>query len=140
MSERLIRGLIAGAVGGAVGGLPSTLHALLTGYDPLAATRAAGTLLASPNASPRKLLPLGVVAHTLLSLGWGLVLERTLPRHRTAWWGAAGGLLIAALDLGLAGRRLPAIRALPQGPQVADHLLYGAVTGMVLERLRPPAA
>ena len=35
----------------------------------------------------------------------------------------------AALDLGVVARRYPAIRALPQGPQWADHLLFGAVVG-----------
>ncbi len=45
------------------------------------------------------------------------------------------GALIAALDLGfIARRRFPAVAALPVGPQVADHLLYGALVGLVLDR------
>jgi hypothetical protein len=51
--------------------------------------------------------------------------------------GLAGGAAIAALDLGLLahgpiGRRWPLIRALPVGPQVADHLAFGAIAGAVL--------
>jgi hypothetical protein len=47
-------------------------------------------------------------------------------------WGALAGLGIAALDLGLIGRRFPRVRALPQLPQVADHVAYGATVGAVL--------
>jgi hypothetical protein len=62
------------------------------------------------------------------------VLERTLPaRNRTAW-GAAGGLAIAALDLGVVGRRFPAGRRLPLVPQLADHALFGAVVGALSRR------
>ena len=39
------------------------------------------------------------------------------------------GLGIAALDLIVLGRRFPAIAALPQGPQWADHVAFGAVLG-----------
>jgi hypothetical protein len=46
----------------------------------------------------------------------------------------AAGAAIAALDLGLVARRFPAIRALPQAPQWADHLMFGAVLGAVLDR------
>jgi hypothetical protein len=53
--------------------------------------------------------------------------------------GLAGGAAIAAVDLGLLahgpmGRRWPLIRALPVGPQVADHLAFGAIPGAVLRR------
>jgi hypothetical protein len=74
--------------------------------------------------------------HLTVSLGWALVLARVLPRRHTAAWGAAAGLGIAALDLGIVGRRLPRIRALPLGPQLVDHALYGAVVGAVLARRR----
>lgn len=129
------RGLTAGALAGLLSGIPSTLHALLTGRDPLEATRAAGTLLASPDASTPRLLVAAAVVHTGLSLGWGVVLARTLPRERPLLWGGLAGAGIAALDLGLVGRRLPAIRRLPLLPQVADHLLYGVLVALSLERL-----
>jgi hypothetical protein len=74
-----------------------------------------------------------VPVHLTLSLGWAWVLAAILPERRTAAWGAAAGAGIAALDLGLIGGRLPRIRALPQVPQILDHLAYGAVVGAVLE-------
>jgi hypothetical protein len=49
------------------------------------------------------------------------------------------GLGIAALDLGVIGPRIPAIRALPQGRQWADHVAYGLAVGVAL-RLRRRAA
>ena len=70
--------------------------------------------------------------HAALSVGWAEVLAAVLPRRRTAVWGALAGLGIAALDLGLIGRRFPRVRALPQLPQVADHVAYGATVGAVL--------
>ena len=80
--------------------------------------------------------PVASLAHSALSIGWAAVLAGLLPRRHTAAWGAAAGLGIAALDLGLVGRRLPAIRQLPVGPQVADHLAFGLVVGAVLAARR----
>jgi hypothetical protein len=49
-------------------------------------------------------------------------------------WGAVAGAAIAALDLGVVGRRVPAIAELPSAPQVADHVVFGAVVGALLTR------
>ena len=119
----------AGLVAAAVSGLPSTAYALATGRDPLEATKAAGTLLVGERAPVPLQIAAAAPVHLALSLGWAAVLERLLPRKNTVLWGAAGGLAIAALDLGVIGRRRPAIRALPVLPQVADHALFGAVVG-----------
>jgi uncharacterized protein YndB with AHSA1/START domain len=116
----------AALVAGVLSGLPSTVHARWQGASVLAAARAAGAVVGRPG------LPGGVVAHVVLSLGWSAVLAGALPRRRTAFWGAAAGLGIAAVDLGLVGRRLPAIRHLPLGAQVADHVAFGALVGMTL--------
>jgi hypothetical protein len=134
--SRLRHGIVAGAVAGAVSGAPSTVHALATGADPLAATAAAGSLLLRKENRRSLLLAAAAPAHVALSLGWGVVLAAVLPRRHTAAWGALAGLAIAALDLGLVGRRFPMIRALPAAPQVADHVAYGAVVGAVLTRSR----
>lgn len=115
------------AVAGVVSGVPSTLHALLTGRSVLASTRAAGTLLGRPT------VVRGLAAHTAISVWWGVVLSRVLPRGRRTEAGIAAGAAIAALDLGLVARRVPAIRALPQPAQWADHLVFGAVIGAVLD-------
>jgi hypothetical protein len=64
------------------------------------------------------------------------VLDRTLPRGREVAGGLVGGLAIAALDLGVIGRRLPAIRTLPQPRQWADHAAYGLAVGVTLARRR----
>ncbi len=127
-----MHGVVAGAVAAVVSGAPSTAAAVMSGRDPLEATRAAGSVVGSPTVAA------GVGLHAVLSLGWGLVLAALLPRRHAALWGAAAGAAIAGLDLGLVGRRLPRIRALPVLPQVGDHLAYGAVVGAVLARLNGP--
>ena len=85
------------------------------------------------------LLAVATPVHLALSLGWAAVLARTLPRGREPLWGAVAGLGIAALDLGVIGRRIPAIRGLPQGRQWADHVAYGLTVGLVLRTRRAPA-
>jgi hypothetical protein len=125
--QLLGRGLRAGAVAGLLSGLPSTLLS----RRPIETTRAAGTLLGAPS------LPRGVAAHAALSLGWGAVLVAVLPRRPALSCGAVAGLAIAALDLGVIGRRYPAIRALPGAPQVADHVAYGVTVAWWLRRSQP---
>jgi hypothetical protein len=141
-------GLTAGALAGLVSGAPSTLHALLTGRDPLAAARAAGNLVLPAEAPPAQLLLAGAGVHTVVSLGWGTVLGVALSRlppspagpglgvspWTGAAWGALAGLGIAAFDLAVVGRRRPLIRDLPLLPQVTDHLAFGAVAGAVVAR------
>ena len=134
-------GFWAGAVAGVLSGAPSTLHSVLTGRDPLAAARAAGNLLFPADASPSALLLAGGLAHTVLSLGWGTVVAVAVRRTSLppVIAGLAVGAAIAAVDLGVLahgplGRRWPLIRNLPVGPQVADHLAFGAVAGAVLQR------
>jgi hypothetical protein len=131
----LADGLIAGGVAALPSGLPSTVHALLSGRDPLEATKAAGSILLPREERTLVLVAAAVPFHAGLSLGWGLVLARALGRP-TPLRGAAAGLAIAALDLGLIARCLPRIRALPLLPQLADHVVYGAVAASVLQRRR----
>jgi xanthine/uracil/vitamin C permease (AzgA family) len=77
-----------------------------------------------------------VSGHLALSVSWALVLARSLPRRRSAAAGAAAGLAIAALDLGVVGRRFSRVRALPTLPRLADHAAYSAIVGAVLARPR----
>jgi len=133
---RVRDGLAAGAVAGIVSGGPSTVHALVTGRGVLDATAAAGRLVAPASAPRWAKVVAGGAAHAALSLGWGAVLAVSLPRRRTIGAGALAGLAIAAVDLGLVGRRVDEIRALPLGPQVLDHVAFGAVAGYVLTRRR----
>ena len=124
----------AALVAGTVSGLPSTAHALVRGRSALAATRAAGELLGRPSVLR------GGLAHVALTVWWTWVLQAILPRRHEVAWGAAAGAGIAALDLGPARRRWPAIAGLPTGPQVADHLAFGALVGAVLAHDRRAGA
>jgi hypothetical protein len=140
-TERTGRSVVrAAALAGALSGAPSTLHALARRRDPLAASRAAGTLLLPAEEATWRLVLAALATHGALSLGWTAVLARVLPARRTAAWGAVAGLAIAALDLGVVGRRLPPMRALPQAPQWADHLAFGALVGWALGRHRADRA
>jgi hypothetical protein len=127
-------GALAGLVAAVVSGAPSTAIALALGEDPLEATLAAGSLLLSRERRRSRLLAAAVPTHLALSLGWGAVLGVVLPRRRAVPLGALAGLAIAALDLGVVGRRHRRVRALRTLPQVADHLAFGAVVGAVLAR------
>jgi hypothetical protein len=126
--------LVAAAAAAIVSGAPSTAHALLTRTSPLEASLAAGTLLLPHERRASRLLPAAAVAHAALSLGWAVVLAAVLPRRRTFVPATAAGLAIAALDLGVVGRRFPRIRALALVPQILDHVAYAVTVGAVLER------
>lgn len=136
-SERT-RGDIAAAalVGGLLSGAPSTVWALRRGEDVLASSRAAGALLVGADRPAALKLAAAIPVHAALSLGWAAVLGRLLPRRHEPAWGAVAGLSIAALDLAAIGRRVPAIAALPQVPQWADHVAFGATVGIVLRSRR----
>jgi len=115
-------------VAAVVSGAPSTVVALVRGDDVLGATRAAGTLI--PGRGDRPGVVAGLAAHAALSIWWGGVLTAVVRRvGGGAVTGALAGAAVAALDLGVVARRYPAIRALPRGPQWADHLVFGAVVG-----------
>jgi hypothetical protein len=151
--------VVAGLAGGLVAGVPSTLYALATRRSPFAATVAAGTLVLPGERRRVVLMAAALPVHTALSVGWAGVLAAVLPTGRPAMRpaaprrttatgatatgtivgaaaGAVAGLVIAAVDLGLVGRRFPRIRALPMLPQVADHVAYGLTVGWVLARRR----
>ena len=125
-------GIRAGLVAAVLSGAPSTVHALVTRQDPLAATRAAGAMLLPRETRTGPLLAAAVPVHLALSLGWGVVLARVLPRRRTVAWGALAGLAIAAVDLNVPGSRTAKVRELATWPQVADHVAFGITVGAVL--------
>lgn len=130
----------AGAWAAAVSGAPSTAWALLTGEDPLAATRAAATLVPGGRRHP---LAGGAVAHVGVSAVWTAAFALVASRHprvgvvRGAVAGGLAGVAIAVLDLRVvAPRASPAVATLPFGPQLADHVLFGAVLGGLLTNER----
>lgn len=115
-------------------GLPSTIYSLMTLRDPLEASIAAGSILL-PN--ERKRAPLLIAAlpvHLSLSVIWAVVLAAALPLKKPVVEGMVAGMVIAALDLGIIGRRFPRIRALDVPPQVADHIAFGIVAAIALAR------
>ena len=127
-----MRVLRAAAWAAALSGIPSTAHALAIGRDPLEAAYAAGSIVLPGETSPARLLAAGVTAHLAISLGWTVALDRA--GVRSAGRGALAGLAIGAFDLGLLGRRMPRIRALPLLPQLADHAAFGAIAARLLRR------
>ena len=83
--------------------------------------RAAGALVLRDRQRTLPLLAAAVPVHLALSVGWALVLAAVLPGRREPLYGTAAGLAIAALDLEVIGRHIPAIRELEQLPQWLDH-------------------
>lgn len=129
--SKMVRIATAGVVAATFSGLPSTVHAVLTGRDLLAATRAAGTLLPGRRERPNAIA--GVAVHLAVSALWTAVLATVDRRyHLGIRGGAAAGALIATLDLEILGRGNPAIRALPRAPQWLDHVAFGALVGALL--------
>jgi hypothetical protein len=127
-----MRVLRTAAWAAALSGIPSTAHALATGRDPFEATCAAGTILLPRETGRRRLLAAAVPVHFGISLFWTAVLRRAGVRG--ARRGAVAGLAIAAVDLGVIGRRFPRISALPLAPQLADHVAFGAIAGLLLAK------
>jgi hypothetical protein len=128
------RGLAAVLPAAVLSGIPSTLHALITDRDPLAASVAAGSILLPHENSRTRLLAAAVPVHLGLSALWGLALAAILPRRKPLLEGTLAGVVIATLDLGLIGRHYPRIRALEPLPQLADHVAFGVVAAISLAR------
>jgi len=126
--------LKAGAVGAALSGVPSTLVTLARRESLLDGARAAGAIVLPSEERTAVLLAAAAPVHLALSFGWAFVLDALGCRGPAS--GAVAGLGIAALDLGVVGRRIPAIRALDQPPQWLDHLAYGLAVGLVLRAVR----
>jgi hypothetical protein len=122
----------AGLVGAVVSGIPSTVVTLARRESLLDGARAAGAIVLRNETRTPVLLAAAVPVHLALSLGWTVAIAR-LPR-RGPVPGVLAGLAIAALDLEVIGRRIPAIRALPQGRQWADHVAFGLSVGWMLRR------
>ena len=128
--------LAAGLAGAVLSGVPSTAVTLFKRESLLDGAAAAGTILLRGERRTLPLLAAAVPVHLALSFGWAAVLSAALPRRATVPAAVAGGLAIAALDLGVIGRRLPAIRALEQLPQWLDHVAFGLAVGAVLRARR----
>lgn len=118
-------------------GAPSTFSALVTSRSlpttvryAFDATRAVGTLV--PPGRPA--LIKGAAVHVGISLAMAEVLARTLPDEHSVAWAALAGLAMGAVNVAVIGRRFPAIRALPLGPQLADNIAFGIVFAAAVDR------
>jgi hypothetical protein len=141
VSRRRARGvpgdaLAAGLVGAACSAIPSTVWSLVKGDDLLDGGRAAGAMVLPHERRTTVLLMAAAPVHLALSIGWAAVMAAAVPRGQEPAWGLVGAAAIATLDLAVIGRRIPSIRALPQGRQWADHAAYGLAVGIVLRARR----
>jgi hypothetical protein len=127
--------LAAGWTATLVGGMPSTLYAFATGGDPLEATRAAGAMLIPAGSRTIELVLAAAMVHVCVSFSWAAILVRVLPRRQVVLWASAAAALIGLIDLRvIAPVFFPEVADLPLGPQMADHLMWGASLGWVLAR------
>lgn len=146
MDDWVRDGVSAAVPAALLSGLPSTLYALVRRRDAWEAAAAAGALVAPLERRRWRLVLYAIPVHAGIALFWSITMAGVLPRRATLLFAIAGGGVIAAADLAVVGRHLPAIRSLPQGPQVLDHLAFGAVVGAVVaarrasRRVSPPAA
>ncbi len=129
--SRILR---AAAVAATLSGLPSTAIGLFRGDELLEPVRAAGTLLLPDDSADEVLLVAGGIAHVAISLWWTVVLALVVPRRHPVVWGAAAGVAIHGLDMGIIARRYPRLRALDHGPQLADHVAFGVIAADRLRR------
>lgn len=125
------------AVAATLSGVPSTLDALVKQHSLRGAavyvrdaTSAIGTLVPPGRPGVRR----GGAVHVAISVGCGEALARALPREHSVAWGAAAGLAIGVVNVGMIGRLFPAIRALPLIPQLADHVMFGTLFAAVVDR------
>jgi len=126
--------LVAWLVATVFSGVPSTAVALLTGADPLEATRAAGRMLLPHATGTPMLFAAAAIVHPAVSLFWTGVFARFLPRRHVALWATLGAAAVALLDLRVIAPLLfPSVAALAFWPQFADHLAWGVLLGGTLQ-------
>lgn len=127
----------ATAVAAVLSGAPSTLDAFrrqrtlrATVVHARDATQAVATLVPVG----RHPLARGAIVHLGISVICGEALAHALPERDSVGWGAVAGLAIGLFNLGVIGRRFPAIRALALIPQLADNIAFGAVFALIVDR------
>jgi hypothetical protein len=127
----------ATVVAAALSGAPSTLEAFRRQRDFRSvvaylrdATCAVGTLV--PPGRPGFIR--GALLHVGISVLCGEGLARTVPESHSVIWGVGAGLVIGVINVGVIGRRFPAIAALPLVPQLADNVAFAALFVFIVDR------
>jgi hypothetical protein len=93
-------------------------------------TRAVGVLV--PPWRPNLLG--GTLGHFAISAAAGHLFGRFLPVRRKLLWAAVGGGAMGLVNVGIIGRRLPALRDLSFGQQLADNIAFGVVFAAIVDR------
>jgi hypothetical protein len=94
------------------------------------ATCAVGTLVPPGRPDFRR----GALLHVCISVLCAEGLARTVPEANSVIWGAGAGLAIGVINVGVIGRRFPAIAALPLVPQLVDNVAFGALFALIVDR------
>lgn len=131
--------LYASAVASALSGAPSTAYAMATTRSRTATTdyvRDATTRIGVLMPPFRPGFARGAAAHVVISALAGEALGRALPRRHSVGWGAVAGLLMGVVNVGVIGRRIPAIAELPLAPQLADNVAFGMIFALVADHSR----
>ena len=89
-------------------------------------------MLIRADASDPQLFLAAATVHLAISFFWSVVLRGLLPRRHTILWAIVGALAIGVLDLRVIGRLFPEVLALPFGPQLMDHVAWGATVGVMI--------
>jgi hypothetical protein len=129
--------LEATVVAAVLSGLPSTTYALVSGRKISAATdyvQDATTRIGVLVPPFRPGFVRGAAAHALISAVAAGGLARMLPRRGSVGWGAVAGLVMGVVNVGIIGRRIPAIAELPLGPQLTDNVAFGVIFAAVADR------
>jgi hypothetical protein len=127
----------ATAVAAALSGAPSTLDAFRRQRD----LRSVVTYVWEATCSVATLVPpgrpdfvRGALLHVGISILCGEGLARTVPETNSVMWGAGAGFAIGVINVGVIGRRYPAIAGLRLVPQLADNVAFGALFVFVVDR------
>jgi len=135
--------VLAAVPAGLLSVLPSTVWAFASGghiWRVKEALLTPGALFVGRNAWIGTQISVTIMLHGGLSLFWAGMLCAFLPKQRPVLNGMGAGFSIAVLDLLVIAQAFPAVYSLvflhrsldSFWPWLADHLMFGAVVGMVV--------
>ena len=132
--------LRAGTLAALVSGVPSLTWLLVTGGDLSAPINAVAAMVGATDAPVTLRLAAATAVHFAVSLLWAAILVLSIPRRRPIVGSIAAGIAIAFLDLRvIAPRFFPEAAALSFPLQLADHVVWGLIVGIVIRRSTNPS-